>query len=106
MHADFRRTRVAVLCVLLASFVGACSTAEPEPAPPAASATGTPTPTPTPDVPPDGRDLDVDELVVPAAAPAMPAAWREKFVIGYGPGMKLLGTAPGGDSGWLDLGPE
>lgn len=108
MHADFRRTQVAVLCVLAASFVGGCSTEDPGPAPPAASATGTPTrtPTPTPTVPPDGRDLDVDELVVPAAAPAMPAAWREKFVIGYGPGMKLLGTAPGGDSGSLDLGPE
>lgn len=36
----------------------------------------------------------------------MPAAWEERFVIGYGPGMKLLGTSPGGDSGSLDIGPE
>lgn len=98
MDARSGRTRVAVLCVLVASVVVACSTGDPEPAPPSAPS--------TPTAPPDGRDLDVDELVVPAAAPTMPAAWRERFVIGYGPGMKLLGTAPGGDSGSLDIGPE
>ena len=43
---------------------------------------------------------------MPAAATAMPAAWQERFVIGYGPGESLLGTAPGGDSGTLDIGPE
>ncbi|GEP32524.1 hypothetical protein NSZ01_02920 [Nocardioides szechwanensis] len=112
MDAGFRRTRLPVLCVLIASVVVACSTEDPETPPPAASSTGTPTPSDggsaptTPTAPPDGRDLDVDELVMPAAVPTMPAAWREKFVIGYGPGMKLLGTAPGGDSGSLDIGPE
>ena len=102
MDAGFSRTRLPILFVMVASVALACSTEDPEPAPPAASATGTPTPTPTP----DGRDLDVDELVMPAAAATMPAAWREQFVIGYGSGMKLLGTAPGGDSGSLDIGPE
>lgn len=112
MNAGLRRSRLPILCVLMASVVVACSTGDPETAPPAATTTGTPTPSDdgsgptTPTVPPDGRDLDVDELVMPAAAPAMPAAWRERFVIGYGPGMELLGTAPGGDSGSLDLGPE
>jgi hypothetical protein len=48
----------------------------------------------------------VDELVVPRAAPALPAAWQERFAIGYGPGKALLGTSPGGDSGSLDIGPE
>lgn len=111
MDAGFRRSRLPVLCLLVASLV-ACSTGDPEPAPPAASPTGTPAPsedgsTPlTPTASPDGRDLDVDELVMPAAVPTMPAAWEERFVIGYGPGMKLLGTAPGGDSGSLDIGPE
>lgn len=101
MDAGFRGTRLLVLCVMVASLV-ACSTGDPESAPPAAPTTGTATPTATP----DGRDLDVDELVMPAAVPTMPAAWEERFVIGYGPGMKLLGTAPGGDSGSLDIGPE
>lgn len=111
MDAGFRRTRLPVLCVLIASLV-ACSTGDPEAGPPPPSPTGTPTPsqdggTPTtPTAPPDGRDLDVDELVVPAAVPTMPAAWEERFVIGYGSGMKLLGTSPGGDSGSLDVGPE
>ncbi len=41
-----------------------------------------------------------------AAAAAMPEAWHERFVIGYGPGKALLGTSPGGDSGTLDIGPE
>ena len=65
------------------------------------STSTTPTSTPT-----DGRDMDVDVLVVPPATDAMPAAWQERFVIGYGPGKKLMGTSPGGDSGTLDIGPE
>ena len=48
----------------------------------------------------------VDRLVVPPAAAALPATWRERFVIGYGAGRELLGTSPGGDSGSLDIGPE
>ena len=36
----------------------------------------------------------------------MPGTWQERFVIGYGPGNRLLGTSPGGDSGTLDIGPE
>lgn len=43
---------------------------------------------------------------MPPAAEEMPAAWQERFVIGYGTGRELLGTAPGGDSGTLDVGPE
>ena len=43
---------------------------------------------------------------MPPAAAAMPATWQEKFVIAYGPDQALLGTAPGGDSGTLDIGPE
>ncbi|WP_205472360.1 hypothetical protein [Nocardioides sp. SYSU D00038] len=52
------------------------------------------------------RDLDVDRLVVPAASSGLPPGWRERFVVPYGPGPESLGTAPGGDSGSLDLGPE
>ena len=36
----------------------------------------------------------------------MLAPWSRSFVIGYGEDEQLLGTAPGGDSGSLDLGPE
>jgi hypothetical protein len=32
--------------------------------------------------------------------------WSEQFVIGYGSKEELLGTAPGGDSGSLQLGPD
>ncbi|KAA1417031.1 hypothetical protein F0U44_17805 [Nocardioides humilatus] len=56
--------------------------------------------------PTDDRVLDVDSLVVPPAADELPAAWHERFVIGYGAGTTLLGTSPGGDSGTLDIGPE
>jgi hypothetical protein len=45
-------------------------------------------------------------LVVPPAAASMPGTWHQRFVIGYGPGKRLLGTSPGGDSGTLDIGPE
>jgi hypothetical protein len=48
----------------------------------------------------------VDEVLVPPAAPDLPGAWHERFVIGYGPGKELLGTSPGGDSGTLDIGPD
>jgi len=76
---------------------------------PTPSSTSTPTASATADPvddPVDDRDLDVDELVMPAAAAALPDAWQERFVIGYGPGKELLGTAPGGDSGTLDIGPD
>ena len=109
-------TKTAAATVLAAVVLAACSpssssppsSSDEEPTP-AASSTPTPSeetsasPTSTPT---DSRDLDVDVLVVPPAAEAMPAAWQEQFVIGYGPGKQLLGTSPGGDSGTLDIGPE
>jgi hypothetical protein len=45
-------------------------------------------------------------LVVPAASTGLPGTWRQRFVVRYGPGRSHLGTAPGGDSGSLLLGPE
>ena len=81
----------------------ATPTAEPSAtAAPSATSTATSTATSSPTSEPEG----VDRLVVPEAAPTMPEAWHERFVIGYGPGKELLGTAPGGDSGTLDIGPE
>lgn len=96
-----------VACALVVS-LAACSGSD---GPVSAPTTRTPVPSspaaPSPTGTPSGeRDLDVDALVVPAAAAAMPAAWTERFVIGYGPGEELLGTSPGGDSGTLDIGPE
>jgi len=97
-------------CALVVTVLTACSS-EP-PAEPTAEVSSTavtprsPTVSATPSDPADDRDLDVAELVVPPAAPALPAPWHERFVIGYGPGKALLGTAPGGDSGTLDIGPE
>ncbi len=118
-RATIRRMwpRLAVACVLAGSLVAACSSdssdssGKPEPTPSGSSSGAAPTVAPTvapttPSPAADGRDLDVDELVVPAAAATMPAVWRELFVIAYGRGKELLGTAPGGDSGSLDLGPE
>jgi hypothetical protein len=107
-----RAARLSVACVLVASLVSACSPGASDSSgdvePTVAASSSTPAPTPTDDGSPlpDGRDLDVDELVVPAAATGMPATWQERFVIGYGPGKALLGTSPGGDSGTLDIGPE
>lgn len=109
-----RAARFSVACVLVASLFSACSSGasdssgdrDPEPtAAPASTSTSEPTPTDD-GTPSDGRDLDVEELVVPAAAATMPDAWQERFVIGYGLGKALLGTSPGGDSGSLDIGPE
>jgi hypothetical protein len=101
---------------VVASVLAACSSdssdAEgPTAGPSSSSAAATPsdvgpTPSPTASGPTDDRDLDATRLVVPPAAPALPATWQERFVIGYGPGRALLGTAPGGDSGTLDIGPE
>ena len=81
---------------------------------PTSSPTGPPTSTPTgasePPSPvstgPSPTPSVADRLVVPPAAAALPATWRERFVIGYGRGEALLGTSPGGDSGTLDIGPE
>ena len=118
------RAHVAVAGFLAVSLLAACSAdsssdQEPTVAPPSSPAsssqaptagdspiTASPTPSPTASDPTGGRDLDVDELVVPAAAAALPATWRERFVIGYGRGRALLGTSPGGDAGTLDIGPE
>ena len=114
---------LVVTAALAASALASCSSAtdssaDPGPsAAPSASSSSSPSPSedvsgsvaPTPSastVPGEVRDLDVEELVMPSAAPAMPTAWQERFVIGYGPGRDLLGTAPGGDSGTLDIGPE
>ena len=106
-----RAARCSVACVMVASIFNACSSGASDssggPEPTAATSSSTPAPTPADDGTPSGeRDLDVDELVVPAAAEAMPATWQERFVIGYGRGKALLGTSPGGDSGSLDIGPE
>jgi hypothetical protein len=117
VDAGLRPARLSIACVLIVSVVTACSTGDPEQTPSAAPTTAVPTPTAdrsttTPETTtttptsPEGRDLDVDELVVPAAVDAMPDAWQQRFVIGYGTGKQLLGTAPGGDSGSLDIGPE
>ena len=111
------RVRLAVACGLVAPVLTACSShssSDQQPPATAASSSVVPAPsddasvtdTPTASDPTDGRDLDVDELVVPPAAPALPAAWQERFVIGCGPGKTLLGTSPGGDSGSLEIGPE
>lgn len=104
-----RLGRVAAACALVVG-VTACSAdspgeAEPTPSAPPSSAAAPPAPS-APSGPGDDRDLDVDSLVVPPAAAAMPASWQERFVIGYGAGRELLGTSPGGDSGSLDIGPE
>jgi hypothetical protein len=113
--------RLAVACVLVAWVLSACSSgSSSDQRPTAAASSSRAAPTPSDDASEDagftasptasdstgGRDLDVDELVVPPAAPALPTAWQERFVIGYGPGTALLGTAPGGESGSLDIGPE
>ena len=45
-------------------------------------------------------------LVVPAASSTLPATWHQVFAVGYGKKRSLLGTAPGGDSGTLRIGPE
>jgi hypothetical protein len=45
-------------------------------------------------------------LVVPAASKALPASWHQVFRVGFGNRRSLLGTAPGGDSGTLRIGPE
>ncbi|MDX6375298.1 MAG: hypothetical protein QOD98_4286 [Nocardioidaceae bacterium] len=103
MDGGVRPVRLSIACLLIGSVMTACSTGDPAPTPTVAPTTTTATPTPTTT---DARDLDVNELVVPAAAGAMPDAWQERFVIGYGKGKELLGTAPGGDSGSLDIGPD
>jgi hypothetical protein len=56
--------------------------------------------------PSQARSAAVAPLVVPAASSSLPSTWRQAFRIGYGPGRRLLGTSPGGDSGTLDIGPE
>jgi len=94
----------AIVVVVLSSCTADPPKAEPDPTP---SATPPTTPSATPSTGPSTEpDRGVDELVVPAAAPSMPATWKERFVIPYGPGRTLLGTSPGGDSGTLDIGPE
>ena len=101
-----RAARCSVACVLVASIFSACSSGASDssggPEPTAPTSSSTPAPTPAADgTPSGGRDVDVDELVVPAAAAAMPATWQERLVIRYGRGRALLGTSPGGDSGSL-----
>lgn len=44
-------------------------------------------------------------LVVPPVG-EIPTSWQETLFIPYGSGEEALGTAPGGDGGSLDLGPE
>lgn len=46
-----------------------------------------------------------DTLVVPPAG-EMADTWEESLFVPYGEGDNALGTAPGGDDGSLDLGPE
>jgi hypothetical protein len=41
-----------------------------------------------------------------AGVSALDDSWTELFVIGYGAAEDLLGTAPGGDNGTLQLGPD
>lgn len=109
------RTRAAVGCALAVLAAG-CSTGSDDagpatgsPTPSSTSSTSGPTtasPSPTPSPTPPPSPSVPDRLVVPPAAAALPATWRERFVIGYGRGRALLGTSPGGDSGTLDIGPE
>ena len=95
-----RLIAVTVAITVAGSLLVACGDAtSPPPEKPGAAPSSSPASSSAP-------DEGVDELVVPAATDAMPATWREDFVVPYGPGRESLGTSPGGDSGTLDIGPE
>jgi hypothetical protein len=51
--------------------------------------------------------VPVGELTLAlASVSALGDSWSEQFVVRYGPEDELLGTAPGGDNGSLQLGPD
>lgn len=50
--------------------------------------------------------VEVDVIALPVAGDAMGSGWMEELFLPYGPDEEQLGTAPGGDGGTLDLGPE
>lgn len=111
-----RSPRLPLLLVVAAVTVVACGggdTTAPSTTVPSATSTTTTTtttlpPTTTTTTPvTTTTTVPVPEgvLLLPSASEFGPA-WHEAFVIPYGPAEEELGTAPGGDGGSLDLGPE
>jgi hypothetical protein len=110
-----RSPRLPLLLVVAAATVTACAggdtTAPSTTVPAATSTTATttttlpPTTTTTPVTTTTTAPAPEGVLLLPSASEFGPA-WYEAFVISYGPAEEELGTAPGGDGGSLDLGPE
>lgn len=103
-----RRTQVRPRLTLLRCTVagclifglGACT----KDAPPARSPANASAPASAPNS--QSPAVAVETRVVPVASSRLPKAWREVFVVPYGPAVERLGTARGGEGGVLRIGPE
>lgn len=96
--------RRSVVCVLLV--VAACGGESPvtSTAPPATAATTVATT--VPETIPPTTPPDAGVLALLPAGDAMGPGWEEVLFVPYGVTEDTLGTAPGGEGGTLDLGPE